>query len=1162
MNTLLLAAALIALGICLVGVVILVRRHNASLAKHAAEGAERTSTGTTIIDARTEERDGATVASVPDAEPARGWRARLAETSPRSTLLLGGVALLAVLALLLAAGRIWGPGGDSFVVVIAPFQDGGDGLAGRNVAQELAQELSTISRNGISARVAATSPATPEEALAAATEAGADLLIWGSVQPGAILDSPSLVPRLIYTPGGPYGPNGWDGYLGRFAMPRSFTLANEPVNGRAVVAPLILSLYDYSRGAPDLAANRLGRMLEDYPSLNAPLPRSIRGNVLWARTFFADAAEEYRLALAEPSDEQALLANNLGAILLDAGDPAALTAFQEAVRLLDGRDLGELRYNLATLALREGRPADAAVTLEQARNLMPASTPVLLDLARAYRDTGRLEQAAAAIREASRQAQADLERVPAIYTPMTRERYDAALGEQQALLDLAAQIGAQGDLLWELEIAPVQPVSNLNDLRRRLDIAADISDTQVATWRQRATSDGATEAGAGLVATGQAERAELSADRQRFYLAVVETELARAQRLRPRSSWGALFGRGQASNQFTMLETLQRRYPDSAQIANALGRARRLNGDLDLADATFDTTVRLAAQAPEGYFGKGAVARARGNPPQAAELYNLALQRNAAFFPSHYELAAMAEDTGDYLGAVAQRRAIYELRPSPASAVALAHNLRLSGPAGYSEAEEVLLSLSATNAEAATELARLYNDAGRTDAAINAYQDALRLDPRSSTAAFELGETYAALEDYEQAELYLNQALRSDGDNVDARLALADLYQGPLDDKSRAEREYRQALNTGVNDTVALEKIGDAALESGSYGQAIDAYGDAVAIEPNNAVFHYKLARASFAAGRLQAAAEQANLALTLTGEPGLQAQILTVLGDVARLSGDPSGATGSYDRALQLNPNLIAAQLGLGLVAVGQGNWGVATGYFQTAAGMPGGSDDPLAQFWLGEALLRQPNYAGATAAYNRALALQPDFPQAYLGLAQVQYGQGGPSAASTALETVNTAIARKPDYAEALLFQGKLLQELGRTNQAEAAYSASIRWDGGIAESHYRRGMIEVQSGRYDAAVRDFRQATQLQPNFPEAFYWLGRSYYAQGRNEQALQAFQQAVALNGNYIDAVFYVGLVSEDLGRTAEAISAYQTVIAIDPNGELAGRARAQIARLT
>jgi tetratricopeptide (TPR) repeat protein len=628
----------------------------------------------------------------------------------------------------------------------------------------------------------------------------------------------------------------------------------------------------------------------------------------------------------------------------------------------------------------------------------------------------------------------------------------------------------------------------------------------------------------------------------------VETELARVQGSRRPSAFGALFGGGGATTtQLATLEELQRRYPNNAQISNALGRARRIGGDLDLADSTFDLAIRQAPQAPEGYFGMGTVARARGDRPRATELLNVALERNGAFFPSRYELAAMAEEQGDFVAAVEQRRRLYNQRQSEASAIALAQTLRLSGAAGFAEAEQVLIPLSTSNPSAAIELARLYNDAGRPDAAIGAYQNALRVDADSSVAAFELGETLAAQGSYAEAERMLRQAVRADASNV------------PLEDPQQAEREYRQALNEGVDDPVELAKIGEAALATGNFGQAIDAFDGAVTIDPNNALYHHRLAQAYFRANRLEQAAEQANIALSLASDPQLQAESLVVLADVARLSGDLPGATNNYIQALQLSPGLIPAELGLGLVAVGQGNWGVAGGYFQSAAAMPGGADDPLTQFWLAEARLRQGDYVGATTAYSRAIALQPTFPAAYLGLAQVRYAQGD---IGGALTTVETAVGQEPDFAEALLFKGKLLQELGRTNEALSAYSASISANGQIAESHYRRGMIELQNSRYDNAVRDFRRATALQPNFPEAFYWLGRAYYAEGRLDPALQALQQAVALNGNYLEALFYTGLVYEDLGRTAEAVSAFQTVIAIEPTNPLAAEARVNIDRLT
>jgi tetratricopeptide (TPR) repeat protein len=1149
MNILLLTLALIALAVCLVGAVILLRRNVDARANERRDEAERRAA---------EQADPATAPTA--ALPARQrWYTTVAERPLYRNGVIAALLALLVLGTWLIVSGLGSQNTTRFVVLVAPFEDGGDGGTGRNVATTLVDEIRSRSSGAIDVSLAPSRPESPQAALELAAERGADLLIYGSVGPGAMLDSPSLAPRLIYLPSRAYAPNGWDGYLGRFAMPRSFAVAREPINGQAVLAPLVLALYDYARGAPDLAYEQLGALQTNYPGLHPALPQAIRGNVLWARTSYGEAAEAYRQALAANPDEPALLANNLGAILMDANDPGALAAFQEAVRLLEQRDLGELRYNLALLALREGRSADAVVALEQARNLLTPRAPMLIDLARAYRETGRLQDAAATLAEARRQASADYRAVAPAYRQMLTARIAAALDEQQALLDLANELAIQGPLLWELEAAPTIAADLLSGLRQRIGRATDASAREVGQWRRRATSDGAARPGSGLTATGQSARAELNADRQRFYLAVIETELLRARGTQNGSNVNALFGRNNTGNPAATLEELQRRYPDSALIANALGRARRVAGNLDTADIAYDQTIRLAPQAPEGYFGRGMVAQARGDLPRAVELFNQALERNGAFFPSHYALAVLADEQRDYAAAVVQRRQLYALRPTAASAVALAQALRLSGPAGFVEAEQVLITLSTSDGDAAIELARLYNDAGRPDAAVNAYLLALQVSPGSSAAAFELGETYAARGNYAEAERLLTQALRADTGNVEARLALADLYQGPLEDPQRAEREYRQALSEGVNDVEELTKIGEAALAVGNTGQAIDAFTDAVALDPNNALLHHRLGQAYFRANRLPAAAEQENTALGLTGDPQLQAEALTTLGDVARLSGDLAGATANYARALQLNPNLIAPELGLGLVAVGQGNWGVAASYFQTAVAKPGGNDDPMAQFWLGEARLRQGDTFGAATAYTRALELQTTFPEAQLGLAQLQYSQGDLQAA---LDTVGVAVRERPAYAEALLFQGKLLQELGRTQEAETAYSASIRANGAIAETHYRRGIIELQSERYDDAVRDLRRATQLQPNFPEAFYWLGRAYYAEGRLDLALQALQQAVALNGSYVEAIFYTGLVFEDLGRTAEAVSAFQTVLAIEPTGSFAEESRVNIDRLT
>lgn len=1119
--------------------------------------------------ARIRERQAATGTTEIAAEP--GATAPLARRRPAWAL---PVTILAAVFLALGGYALFqqlgARGADRFVILIAPFDDGGDGSTGRNIAEGLARLLQD-QPGQLTVDVLEEAPGGPEAALALAAEREADALVYGQVTPGGMLDSPSLLPRLIYTPSGPYAPNGWAGYSGRFIMPRSYRLSEAPINGRAVLAPLLLALRDYSDGDVDVAYQTIDRLLTDYPDLSAPLPRALLGNILWARGLSGRAVEQYGLALAQPSDEQAFLANNLGAIRLDAGEALnALDSFDQAIQLLQGQDLGQLRFNLGALALADGRFDDAARDLEQARNLLPPNTSLLIALANAYRESGRLAAADEALAAAEAQAGADVRASANVYRPMVRQRIDAALREQRALLNLAQAIDARGPLLWELEGGPPTPASRIQGLRDSLRTAAELSEQEETRWNQRAAADAAAFSGAGQTATGQAEAAARSYNRQRYYQALVDTELARSRRSGNAASalgriFGPLFGNRSANlTTVAAAREIDEAVPGNPTVLALLARAQRVSGQLDDADFTYDRVIALAGDRPEGYFGKGLVALDRGDTGAAAALFRSAFERNPRFFPAPEQLARLAERQGDWATAIAQRRILAELRPGTASLIALAQDLRLSGPGGFAEAEQLLTRPATPEAAVKIELARLYNDAGRPDAAAQAYRDALGIEPRSSTAAFELGETLARQGDTPAAEAALRDAVAFDETNVDARLALAQLYAGPLEQPDQAREEYAILLRQNVNDVTKLLAIGDNALATEDYNQAIDAYERALRTTPDDLATRHKLGEAYLAADRLEAAAQAEQRVVDATNgaaDPellGLRAAALARLGDVARLRGEIAVANGFYTQAQQIDPNLIAAQLGLGLSAVGQGNWGVARGYFESAARTDAGRADPEVWFWLGESLLRAGDFPAAIDAYQQALAIEAQFPEVHLGLAQVRAAQGD---IAGGLVQVEEALRQRPSYAEALLFQGKLLQQLDRTDEALVAYDNSIRANGRIAESYYRRAMIYIRNGENPAAVRDLQRAVQLQPNFPEAHYWMGQAYYAQRRLQNALDAFRQAIALNPNYIEAIYYSGRAAEDLGLRPDAISAYQTVIQLDAAGEWGQLARSQLDQL-
>src|SRR5439155_5729349 len=206
----------------------------------------------------------------------------------------------------------------------------------------------------------------------------------------------------------------------------------------------------------------------------------LRGNIFWARGEYQQAAGEYRRAQAPtaedqlrnsqpaqaaPPDPQALLANNLGAILQDAGDPAARDSFAQSVELLRGQDLGELRFNLGIGALRDGQIDDAVASLEQARHLLPPSTPLLLTLSEAYRQHGQFEQAREAHDAAVQQVRADADNTTTELRDLTGSRLRAATEAQGALLQLAQLLQARGPLPWAVQASDPQAPDSLDGIR-------------------------------------------------------------------------------------------------------------------------------------------------------------------------------------------------------------------------------------------------------------------------------------------------------------------------------------------------------------------------------------------------------------------------------------------------------------------------------------------------------------------------------------------------------------------------------------------------------------------------------------------------------------------------------------------------------------------------
>ena len=257
-----------------------------------------------------------------------------------------------------------------------------------------------------------------------------------------------------------------------------------------------------------------------------------------------------------------------------------------------------------------------------------------------------------------------------------------------------------------------------------------------------------------------------------------------------------------------------------------------------------------------------------------------------------------------------------------------------------------------------------------------------------------------------------------------------------------------------------------------------------------------------------------------------------------------------AFARAIEQNPRLVEAHMGLGAIHQKRGSLVEASNAYRTATELAPMSFD--AHFHLGEVQHLMGRFADATRAYLQALAIAPDDFNTNNSLATVYLQQGRPGMAIPFAERA-TQIA--PDdqaawvnLASALSLDGQLdaavdayrhAAELGAIDapillgladahirlehydRARVVLAAQIR-QAPSALAHERMGYVLYKSRRFEDALEHYQQAVELAPDDTAALNGLGVSlmtlYLQQHRlvkahRDGALDAWRRSLEIDIN-------------------------------------------------
>src|ERR1700691_4088840 len=258
-----------------------------------------------------------------------------------------------------------------------------------------------------------------------------------------------------------------------------------------------------------------------------------------------------------------------------------------------------------------------------------------------------------------------------------------------------------------------------------------------------------------------------------------------------------------------------------------------------------------------------------------------------------------------------------------------------------------------------------------------------------------------------------------------------------------------------------------------------------------------------------------------------------------------------------------------------------------------------------LGDAYMKEHDYAAAIAPLQHAAELSPDSPAVHqllgyallaegyasdaiphlkiihdpgaLGIAQLQAGQ-----AAEAVANLQAALAKSPDDADLLFYLSRAAtalagesldrlrsidpnsarghQALGQTDyelkmlpEAAKEYEQAIALRPDLPGLRLEFGQVFAAGSEWPKAEEQFRGEAQLQPGSAEAAYRLGNALMQQGKMKEAVVELQRSDSLRPNMSETLYALGRAAAVVNPNA-AEYALARVIELEKDTSLAGQA--------
>ena len=444
------------------------------------------------------------------------------------------------------------------------------------------------------------------------------------------------------------------------------------------------------------------------------------------------------------------------------------------------------------------------------------------------------------------------------------------------------------------------------------------------------------------------------------------------------------------------------------------------------------------------------------------------------------------------------------------------------------------------------------------------------------------GENYLKEQKWAEAQLEFKNAISTDPNSAAAHYGLALAYLGAKDAKS-AYWELEETVRLDPKNVEARLRHGEFLLfgKKEELQRAIESADAILAQEPTRWEALLLKARALAALGKTDDAGAAYQAAVDAAPNEPLP---LLLLANQLRTTGKKKEAEAAFTKLTELHSS-VGSWTALAAFLAGEGRDGEAEAAFRKAIEIAKPEERTAAWSALASFLIAKDRSADAEKVLKDALAAEPGNLDLIYALARFYHAAGRTAEADAmidqatrakpddvapllllssyrgrigdlpgALDAADRALKVAPDDSLAKLRRAEVLVDMGfRDNdqtkiaQGKAVVDAVLAKEDGKPEGLFVLAKVDLALHQNDDAIAALRRALDARPDWSQAHYLLGTALFFDGDYAGARGEIVRSIELDPNAVDGYKMLARVHAKLGDHALAVEAGERALAREPD---------------